>query len=208
MLVFILQNKLVFYDRKPRDTVIPVIRQFFLRLSGANFQTDLKGKHCGIIKKNDKRKKLERIWTVEQLGLPKNNGQKEEIMRLIFKLSFLEQKRKWLTLDVKTRLLEEHLLLSFFYLIQISFSVKDEEFMIRSKKKNLNNTCSTHFYVARCDYFYFTRFLHEDNSNQQCQILHSLFMFKPFKHFELKNASPMLHNNEITLLTNPLAAES
>lgn len=116
MLVFILQNKLVFYDRKPRDTVIPVIRQFFLRLSGANFQTDLKGKQCGIIKKNDKRKKLEKIWTVEQLWLPKNNRQKEEIMRLIFKLSFLEQKRKWLTLDVKTRLLEERLLLSFFLL--------------------------------------------------------------------------------------------
>lgn len=39
-------------------------------------------------------------------------------------------------LDVKTKLSEERLLLlSFFCLIQISFSVKDEEFTIRSKKK-------------------------------------------------------------------------
>ena len=63
--------------------------------------------------KMTKEKSLKQI-ELEPLGLPKYNKQREKIMRLIFKLSFLEKKRKRLMLDVKTRLSEERLLLSFF----------------------------------------------------------------------------------------------
>ena len=41
-----------------------------------------------------KEKSLKKNWTVEPLGLPKYNKQREKIMRLIFKLSFLEKKEK------------------------------------------------------------------------------------------------------------------
>lgn len=124
-------------------------------------------------------------------------------------LAFSKKKKKTYARRKNKVVRGAFIIIIIFCLIQISFSVKDEEFMIRSKKKKIKLHVPHAFLCRTLRLFLLQAVLYRDNSNLQCQILHSLLlMLKPFKHFELTNASPMLHNNEIALLTNPLAAES